>query len=101
MSFYIELYNHNNREKKQIAQYNLPVDFFYRLKVFFSEKITLRDVDARDCTVFYALWWKYEYKEGTPSKEVVFESFKGHFHRFNSDDFFNKAREGARLLNIK
>ena len=101
MSYYSKIIEFNNSELKPFWQYNLPENFLSELKDYFGNKSYLFDVDPRDCAIYYALWWKNEYKEGSPSKELVFNSFNNAKNKFDAIEFFDKAKEGGRGLNFK
>lgn len=60
------------------------------------------DIDPRDVTLYYALWWKKNYNGGIPSKQEVFNSVGGNAqYNFTEQSFYKLAIEGAQILGIK
>ncbi len=81
-------------------KYNLSDVEFNHLHAFFLQAKSLNNVDPRDCTLFYAEWWKRNYNGGFPSKKDVFASISNKQY-FGEEDFYKNAKIGARLLGIK
>jgi len=60
------------------------------------------DIDSRDATLYYSLWWKKNYNGGIPSKQEVFDSIGGNAsYNFTEHTFYKEALEGAQILGIK
>ncbi|CAN5332628.1 hypothetical protein BH11BAC5_BH11BAC5_40760 [soil metagenome] len=64
------------------------------------ESKTLFHLDARDCALYYAEWWKRCYSDGLPSKRLVYNSIANNQH-FDEEMFFQHAKKGANLLGIQ
>lgn len=59
-------------------------------------------IDPRDVTLYYAEWWKKNYRGGIPSKQDVFNSLSGNIRfNFNQEEFYKLAKKGARMLGVK
>lgn len=80
-------------------KFNLTSEEFLQLQKGLKETYNLQNVDPRDCTLYYAEWWKRCYNGGIPSKEEVFKSF-ANFQSFNEEAFYQRAKKGATLLGI-
>lgn len=60
------------------------------------------NIDARDAALYYAEWWKRNYKGGIPSKECIFDFLEGNVKfYFNHNDFYNIAVKGGQMLGVK
>lgn len=60
----------------------------------------------RECTLFFAEYWRREYTEGSHSKEMVFSALKGARRVFRGhidlcDKFYETAKRGAKMLHIE
>ena len=72
------------------------------LKEKFEEVKDLNICKSKECARFYAGWWKYEYEEGKPSKEIVFNAAFGlNQKQFNAEHFYQKAVEDGKSLNLQ
>jgi len=60
----------------------------------------LKDLDPRNCTLYYAEWWKRCYDGGFPSKREVFASISNS-QDYNDEAFYQYAKRGAEMLRIK
>jgi hypothetical protein len=89
-----------NLKGKPLWKYNLNDLEFNKLRKSLIETKSLLNVDPRDCTIYYAEWWKKSYVSGSPSKKDVFSSIEN-LQNFNEEHFFNYAKRGAQLLGIK
>ncbi|MRX62591.1 hypothetical protein [Maribacter luteus] len=59
-------------------------------------------IDPRDVTLYYAEWWRNNYKGGKPSNEEIFNSIGGNIKfYFNKNDFYKLAKQGAQMLRVK
>lgn len=57
---------------------------------------------AKECTLFFAEYWRREYKDGAHSKQMVFDALEtGSLSYELIDYFYNAAVQGARELNIE
>lgn len=60
--------------------------------------ITLR----KECTLFFAEYWRRLYVEGKHSKQMVYDALESTRHNVNlCDEFYEAARRGAKLLKIE
>ena len=74
----------------------------YQLLKSQLKDVSLFDLDPRDAFLYYAEWWKNEYSGGKPSKKMIFDSIGGLIAtRMDEDQFYKKARDGARRLGVK
>jgi len=84
---------------QSLWKYHMDEVGFSQLKKHLIETKSLNNIDPRDCTLYYAEWWKRCYNGGFPSKRDVFSSISNN-HFFNEDEFYKYARKGATLLGI-
>ncbi len=104
MSFFRQLQNQNripSRNEFSLWKINLSEEDIERLTTDL-QYATLDQIDPRDVTIYYSLWWKNHYNGGAPSKQDVFESLEGN-SRYNLDveKFYRLAKLGAQMLGIK
>lgn len=60
--------------------------------------ITLR----KECTLFFAEYWRRLYVDGKHSKQMVYDALESTRHNVNlCDEFYEAARRGAELLKIE
>lgn len=60
--------------------------------------ITLR----KECTLFFAEYWRRLYVDGKHSKQMVYDALESTRHNVNlCDKFYEAARQGAKLLKIE
>ena len=60
--------------------------------------ITLR----KECTLFFAEYWRRLYVDGKHSKQMVYDALESTRHNVNlCDEFYEAARRGAKLLKIE
>lgn len=103
MSQFYNVLSKRNLQKhsgKSLWQYDLSDLEFQQLKKSLIETRSLYSIDARDCTLYYAEWWKRYYNGGFPSKREVFNSIASN-QFFNEEDFYQYSKRGANLLGIK
>ncbi|MBL0049692.1 MAG: hypothetical protein IPP32_16540 [Bacteroidetes bacterium] len=74
---------------------------YLELKEYFKQKKTFEIFDNRKCADFFAGWWKFEYVEGKPSKELVFNSIGLQNDFITSDEFYKNAKAGGYSLGLK
>lgn len=56
----------------------------------------------RECTLFFAEFWRREYKDGIHSKALVYNALRSSIHSRNfSTDFYDAATKGAKSLGIE
>lgn len=60
----------------------------------------LSELDPRDCTLYYAEWWKRYYDGGFPSKKEVFGTISNGQY-YDDEAFYQIAKRGAEMLRIK
>lgn len=102
MSFFQELLQERNlarHDNRALGRYNLTVMQFNALKEKLESTYSLTDVDNRDCTLYFAFWWKWCYNGSIPSKNDVFNSIGGK-HSFGDEEFYKAAINGAQKLGI-
>ena len=104
MSFFKKLLAKNNlssHDGRPLWKYFLTgQDFNDLCKTF--RYVESYDIDARDAAIFYAEWWKRNYKGGIPSKESIFDSLEGNVKfYFNHNEFYNLAIKGGQMLGLK
>lgn len=81
-------------------RYSLSDEGFSRLRQLLRSTRQLKDLDPRDCTLYYAEWWKRCYDGGFPSKKEVYNSIAcGQY--YDEERFYQYARRGAEMLRIK
>lgn len=104
MNFFSSLLKKHNLQKhdgRSLWKYFLNEEEFSELKkcLQFARPI---DIDSRDATLYYSLWWKKNYNGGIPSKQEVFDSIGGNSsYNFTEHTFYKEALEGAQILGIK
>ena len=79
MNFFSSLLRKRNLQKhdnKSLWKYFLNEEEFNELKKCLQFSTPL-NIDPRDVTLYYALWWKKNYNGGIPSKQEVFNSVGG------------------------
>src|SRR5258708_6099214 len=92
--------NANKHTKKGLWQYQLSEHEFFQLKKLLTEARGIAYVDPRDCTLYYAEWWKRYYSGGSPSKKQVFASITN-MQLFGEEEFYDFAKKGATMLGIR
>lgn len=104
MSFFSDLLAENKLERhdgRSLWKYGLKRGHYDTLKDRFANATQLHYLDPRDCTLFYALWWRFAYDGGSPSKEIIFNAFRTNRNLFNSEEFYIRARAGANQLRLQ
>lgn len=91
-----DLTRHNGQS---LWKYNLNDTDFYHLRKALMEIESLKDVDSRDCVLYYAEWWKRCYNGGYPSKGDIFNSISNG-QSYDGESFYRHAKKGAILLGI-
>ena len=66
--------NLQHRTGEPLWKYQLTDFEFEQLKITFLIAQRISEVDPKDCTLYFAEWWKRNYKGGKPSKENIFDS---------------------------
>lgn len=104
MNFFSILLNRNNLHKhdgRPLWKYSIKDVDFEKLGSMLRFA-TRNNIDPRDVTLYYALWWKRCYNGGIPSKQEIFDSLGGNI-RFilTQDEFYKLARQGAQILGIR
>jgi len=104
MSFFATLRSNgrlNQQNGNAIWKHGLSEQDFQVLKSQLKEVYHF-DLDPRDAFLYYAEWWKNEYSGGKPSKKMIFDSIGGVLAtRMDEDQFYYKAKDGARRLGVK
>lgn len=95
----LSLRNVRKHDSRALWKYGLTQAEFLHLKKALIESRFLKNVDPRDCTLYYAEWWKRCYDGGFPSKKDVFDSISN-LQFYNEEEFFQVAKKGANLLGI-
>ncbi len=91
-----------NHDGRSLWKYKLKENDYNWLRKQLAETDNLSKVAPRDCALYYALWWQFGYKGGTATKEDVFNSFKNEgVNRFTMQDFYRKAKVGAKHLGVQ
>lgn len=102
-------------EKRQLEKCPLPL---WKLKVTDEEYEELRSLLEkrthiissndiflnyhRECALFFAEFWRREYKDGIHSKALVYNALRSSIHSRNfSTDFYEAATKGAKSLGIE
>ncbi|WP_416440838.1 hypothetical protein ACH3O9_12285 [Leeuwenhoekiella sp. A16] len=104
MNFFSSLLNKHNLQKhdgRSLWKYFINEEEFIdlRKRLQFARPL---NIDSRDVTLYYALWWKKNYDGGIPSKQEVFDSLGGNSqYNFTEQTFYKIAIEGAEVLGIK
>ncbi|MDP1815435.1 MAG: hypothetical protein Q8K92_13385 [Leadbetterella sp.] len=77
-------------------------EYYNELKELFKNADNLQQCEPQQCVNFYSGWWKYDYEEGKPSKELVFKAaFSSIQKPFSVEDFYQKAVEGGKNLKLQ
>jgi len=92
--------NVNKHTKRALWQYQLSEHEFLVLKKMLTEARSIANVDPRDCTLYYAEWWKRYYSGGYPSKRQVFASITN-MQLFGEEEFYDSAKKGATMLGVR
>lgn len=104
MNFFSSLLKKRNLQKhdnRSLWKYFLNEEESNELKKCLQFSTPL-NIDPRDVTLYYALWWKKNYNGGIPSKQEVFNSVGGNAqYNFTEQSFYKLAIEGAQILGIK
>ena len=105
MSFFRNLLNSRGQNIKHdgrpLWKYLLSDDEFKELKACI-EQTNFHSLDPRDITLYFAEWWKRNYKGGKPSIEDVFNSLNIPVNKILTEDlFYELAKQGAQLLGIR
>lgn len=93
--------NLSQHDGSPLWKYNLNEEELNNLKntLQFASEF---NIDPRDVALYYAQWWKRNYKGGIPSKQDVFESLEGNIrYTFDEHKFFKIAQKGAQILRVK
>lgn len=90
-------YPHDGRP---LWKYDLTTEEFKQLQGHLMKTRSLSSIDPRDCTLYYAEWWKRCYNGGSPSKREIFRTIR-HDDFFQEEQFFEQAKKGANILGIK
>lgn len=104
MNFFLTLLNRKNLHKhdgRPLWKYLSSDEDFERLSsaLRFATKT---NIEPRDVTLYFALWWKRTYNGGIPSKQEVFDSLGGNSRfLFTEKEFYMLARKGAQMLGVK
>ena len=102
-------------EKRQLEKCPLPL---WKLKLTDEEYEELRSLLEkrthiissndiflnyhRECALFFAEFWRREYKDGIHSKALVYNALRSSIHSRNfSTDFYEAATKGAKSLGIE
>ena len=57
---------------------------------------------TRECTLFYAEYWRREYYDGVHSKQVVYDALESpYYNPDNCENFYQAAKRGAKRLKIE
>jgi len=91
------LLKHNGQS---LWKYAIDDNEFNGLRKALMETKTLSSIDARDCSLYYAEWWKRCFDGGIPSKKDIFNSISNG-QWFDEEMFFQQAKRGANLLGIR
>jgi hypothetical protein len=91
------LLKHNGQP---LWKYAMDDNEFNGLRKALMETKTLSSIDARDCSLYYAEWWKRCFDGGIPSKKDIFNSISNG-QWFDEEMFFQQAKRGANLLGIR
>ena len=103
MSYFAKLLSRNNLAKhdgRALWRYQVDGDLFQSLQKHLRHTPRLSGIDARDCTLYYAAWWKCSYDGGYPSKQEIFNTIANR-QAFDEDAFFQYAKVGAKLLGVR
>ena len=94
--------NLQHRTGEPLWKYQITDFEFEQLKITFLIAQRISEVDPKDCTLYFAEWWKRNYKGGKPSKENIFDSIgRKTTYAFSHKEFYNRAKTGAEMLGIK
>ena len=94
--------NLQHRTGEPLWKYQLTDFEFEQLKITFLIAQRISEIDPKDCTLYFAEWWKRNYKGGKPSKENIFDSIgRKTTYAFSHKEFYNRAKTGAEMLGIK
>jgi len=74
---------------------------YLELKKYFKQISYFTRIDTLKCAEYYAGWWKFEYEEGKPSKEIVFNSLGLEEYYTTPEAFFQSAKNGGYRLGLK
>ncbi|MBD0824421.1 hypothetical protein [Aestuariibaculum marinum] len=104
MSFFnslLQKYNLPNHDDRPLWKYVLSDQDFEDL-LSSLKRTSSYYIDSRDATLYYAEYWKRNYNGGSPGKEEVFSSIGGNIKYYmTSNEFFEYAKRGARILGVK
>ncbi len=104
MSEFLKILKHRNLDfhtGQPIWKYAISDFEFNQLKESFKIVERFSELDPKDCSVYFAEWWKKNYDGGYPSKEEVYKSIGIRNFCFDSIEFFELAKKGGYLLNYK
>ena len=86
---------------RPLWKYLLSDDEFKELKACI-EQTSFHELDPRDITLYFAEWWKRNYKGGKPSIEDVFNSLNITANKILTEElFYDLAKQGAQLMGIR
>jgi len=101
-------------EKRNLESCPLPL---WKLKITDDEYKELREIlekrthfisdepfnaFRRECTLFFAEFWHRKYVDGKHSKQMVYDALESTRKSVNfCEDFYDKARKGAKMLKIE
>lgn len=91
-----DLTRHDNRP---LWKYHMEENEFQKLKEHLKSCNSLKQVDYKDASLYYAEWWKRDYNGGKPSKQEIYNSINN--ARFTPDELYRHAKTGADRLQIK
>lgn len=90
----------DKHDGRALWRYSMSDSEFQHLRRLLMENRNLDGIDARDCAVYYAEWWKRCYDGGCASKKDVFSSIKSR-QWYDDEAFYQFAKKGATLLGIR
>jgi hypothetical protein len=76
-------------------------EFYKEMKNSIASLYSIENEDPRDFTLFYGLWWKYAYKEGKLSKDMIFKELGDNERNFSASDLYEKAKKGGEQIGLK
>lgn len=84
-----------------IWKYSISDLEFNQLKESFKIIHRLSQLNPKDCSIYYAEWWKRTFNGGYPSKDEIYNSLGSHNLCFDANDFYESAKKGGNILNYK
>jgi len=92
-----ERHNLQAHDGRKLWQYDLSTSDYQKLKEHLCNISGV--IDSRDVALFFAEWWRKEYTEGIPSKEMVLNTLPS--CRIDHKALYKLAKKGAERLGIK